>query len=144
MSSRLTAGGLKRLHDDGAGPSAAPAAPAELPSPICLELLGEPSRAALRAAYEASSPYRHGVLHPLCQDARLRGCFEEMQTHLSGTFKETDLFKARVAVLAVNPTACGGSSLSRGSPGLSDGRLRRHGRRRRAHPGAAVAAQRAV
>ncbi len=99
MSSRPTAGGLKkqRVSDDGAagGPSAPP--PQPLPSPVSAELLSDASRVALRAAYQSSGPYRHGVLQPLCEDGRLRACFAEMQTHLSGTFKETDLFKVRIS-----------------------------------------------
>jgi hypothetical protein len=77
-------------------PPAAASAPAEpLRSPICGELLSHASRAALRGSYLASGPYRHSVLQPLCREERLRGVFEEMRTHLTGTFKETDLFKVR-------------------------------------------------
>ena len=62
-----------------------------------------------KQAYSASAPYPHGVLHPLCDDARARGCFEEMKENLSGTFKETDLFKVYqtgdLAVLDQDPAA---------------------------------------
>jgi hypothetical protein len=71
------------------------AAPAPLPSPLSAELLAPASRAALRAAYAAAQPFPHAVLRPLCDDARLRAAFAEMRDELSGTFKETDLFKAR-------------------------------------------------
>ena len=68
---------------------------AELPSPLNAELFAPATRAALRAAYAAAQPYPHAVLRPLCDDARLRAAFAEMRDELTGTFKETDLFKAR-------------------------------------------------
>jgi hypothetical protein len=93
-------GAAKRQRTEGAdrgGPSAPPPPPPPpLSSPIRAELLSESSRAALRAAYAAAQPFTHGVLRPLCEEARLRGAFE-MRTHLTGTFKETDLFKVRAA-----------------------------------------------
>lgn len=45
-------------------------------------------------------PYTHSCLHPLCDDKRLRGCFDELKNSLSTTFKETDLFKARFVALS--------------------------------------------
>jgi hypothetical protein len=94
-------GAAKRQRTEGAdrgGPSAPPPPPPPpLSSPIRAELLSESSRAALRAAYAAAQPFTHGVLRPLCEEARLRGAFDEMRTHLTGTFKETDLFKVRAA-----------------------------------------------
>ena len=75
--------------------AAAAAPPPPLPSPLNAELFTTDSRAALRAAYAAAQPFPHAVLRPLCDDARLRAAFAEMRDELSGTFKETDLFKAR-------------------------------------------------
>jgi hypothetical protein len=82
------------------------AALGEVSSPICEELLSSSSRESLRASFKASQPYCHAVLSPLCHEADMRGAFDEMRTHLSGTFKETDLFKARAAA-AENPTGGG-------------------------------------
>ena len=79
----------KRLRRDGCGGGA------ELPSPLNGELFTPASRAALRTAYAAAQPFPHAVLRPLCDDARLRAAFAEMRDELTGTFKETDLFKAR-------------------------------------------------
>ena len=49
--------------------------------------------AASAAAYAAAEPYTHGVVTPLCDDARLRAVQQEMKENLTATFKETDLFK---------------------------------------------------
>ena len=46
-----------------------------------------------KASYAAAKPYTHGVVTPLCDDARLRTVQAEMREHLTATFKETDLFK---------------------------------------------------
>jgi len=72
-----------------------PGEPDSVLAPINPGLVTPESRTRLHDAYEHSGPYKHGVLRPLCDEASLRGCFEEMQAHLTGTFKETDLFKAR-------------------------------------------------
>ena len=85
-------------HDSGGGG-------AELPSPLNAELFAPASRAALRAAYAAAQPFPHAVLRPLCDDARLRAAFAEMRDELTGTFKETDLFKARRPALRQRPAA---------------------------------------
>jgi hypothetical protein len=69
--------------------------PVTVLAPIHPGLVTPESRTRLHDAYQHSGPYKHGVLRPLCDEASLRGCFEEMQAHLTGTFKETDLFKAR-------------------------------------------------
>ena len=97
MPPRGLGGALKKQRtDDAATEPATPAAPPpQLGSPISAALLSEASRASLRAAYAAATPFTHGVLRPLCDEARLRAVFEEMRAHLSGTFKETDLFKVR-------------------------------------------------
>ena len=44
-------------------------------------------------AYASAPPYPHGVVSPLCDDARLRAVQLEMRENLTATFKETDLFK---------------------------------------------------
>ena len=83
---------------------------AEQPSPLNAALFTPASRAALRAAYAAAQPFPHAVLRPLCDDARLRAAFAEMRDELTGTFKETDLFKARPSAGAapgMRCTACG-------------------------------------
>ena len=46
-----------------------------------------------KASYAAAKPYTHGVVTPLCDDARLRTVQAEMREHLTANFKETDLFK---------------------------------------------------
>jgi Rps23 Pro-64 3,4-dihydroxylase Tpa1-like proline 4-hydroxylase len=45
------------------------------------------------SAYASAPPYPHGVVSPLCDDARLRAVQLEMRENLTATFKETDLFK---------------------------------------------------
>ena len=86
-------------------------------APIRPGLLTVESHTQLHDAYESSGPYKHGVLHPLCEEASLRGCFEEMQAHLTGTFKETDLFKVSSALLRVHVCVCRAAS-----PGRETGR----------------------
>ena len=46
-----------------------------------------------KAKYADAKPYTHGVVTPLCDDARLRTVQAEMREHLTANFKETDLFK---------------------------------------------------
>ena len=46
-----------------------------------------------KAKYADAKPYTHGVVTPLCDDARLRAVQAEMREHLTANFKETDLFK---------------------------------------------------
>jgi len=48
--------------------------------------------AALRREYEAAKPYAHAVIPNLCNPADARAMLAEIQS-LSGTLKETDLFK---------------------------------------------------
>lgn len=84
----------KRQRTEGPDSESAPVL-----GPINLSLLTPNSRERLHDAYEHSGPYKHGVLRPLCEEASLRGCFDEMQAHLTGTFKETDLFKACARLL---------------------------------------------
>ncbi|KAJ6151588.1 Prolyl 3-4-dihydroxylase ofd1 [Penicillium chermesinum] len=44
-------------------------------------------------AYAKSSPYFHGVIHPLIEPSLLRSVRDEIQEHLSFTEKETDIYK---------------------------------------------------
>ncbi|KAF4220614.1 hypothetical protein CNMCM8980_001569 [Aspergillus fumigatiaffinis] len=44
-------------------------------------------------AYVQSSPYKHGVIHPLIEDSLLRSVRNEIQEHLDFTEKETDIYK---------------------------------------------------
>ncbi|KAL4786261.1 putative oxidoreductase [Aspergillus varians] len=44
-------------------------------------------------AYAQSSPYLHGVIHPLIEDSLLRSVRDEIQAHLEFTEKETDIYK---------------------------------------------------
>jgi hypothetical protein len=96
-------------------------------------LLTVDSRTQLHDAYESSGPYKHGVLHPLCEEASLRGCFQEMQTHLTGTFKETDLFKVSAAVLCVHVCVCVCVCGRAASPGRETGRKLAGGSACRSH-----------
>ena len=57
------------------------------------EIFAPATLAAAREAYAAAEPYTHGVVTPLCDDARLRAVQLEMRENLTATFKETDLFK---------------------------------------------------
>ena len=49
--------------------------------------------AQYKSKYADAKPYTHGVVTPLCDDARLRTVQAEMREHLTANFKETDLFK---------------------------------------------------
>ncbi|KAL4920797.1 Oxoglutarate and iron-dependent oxygenase degradation C-term-domain-containing protein [Aspergillus aurantiobrunneus] len=44
-------------------------------------------------AYAQSTPYLHGVIHPLIEDSLLRSVRDEIQEHLHFTEKETDIYK---------------------------------------------------
>ena len=48
--------------------------------------------------YETSSPYPHVCIDGICDDKKLRGVFEELQSHLTLSYKETDLFKVLQSV----------------------------------------------
>ncbi|KAL2817460.1 Oxoglutarate and iron-dependent oxygenase degradation C-term-domain-containing protein [Aspergillus cavernicola] len=43
--------------------------------------------------YGQSTPYKHGVIHPLIEDSLLRSVRDEIQAHLHFTEKETDIYK---------------------------------------------------
>ena len=85
---------LKTEHGEGATAAAAPAPGNEADvSIINPEVFAPATLAAARKAYAAAEPYTHGVVAPLCDDARLRAVQLEMREKLTATFKETDLFK---------------------------------------------------
>ncbi|KAL4806350.1 Oxoglutarate and iron-dependent oxygenase degradation C-term-domain-containing protein [Aspergillus unguis] len=44
-------------------------------------------------SYAKSTPYLHGVIHPLIEDSLLRSVRNEIQEHLHFTEKETDIYK---------------------------------------------------
>ena len=71
----------------------APPAPATDLSILNPAIFDPDAIAASAAAYAAAEPYTHGVVTPLCDDARLRAVQQEMKENLTATFKETDLFK---------------------------------------------------
>ena len=79
--------------EEGSSPAAGASSAALLASPILPENFSPEVVEAKKGEYAKSEPYRHGVIAPLCDDARLRKVQEEMRTHLTATFKETDLFK---------------------------------------------------
>jgi hypothetical protein len=93
----------RQKTDDGAGSSAAAAGGGaaagdgehpDLSGPIIHPDVFAPTQlAAAKASYAAAEPFRHGVVAPLCNDACMRAVQTEMRTHLTATFKETDLFK---------------------------------------------------
>lgn len=59
------------------------------------------SRESIRSKqleYETSSPYPHVSIDGICDDKKLRGVFEELQSHLTLSYKETDLFKVLQSV----------------------------------------------
>mmetsp|Transcript_14009 Transcript_14009/g.46001 ORF Transcript_14009/g.46001 Transcript_14009/m.46001 type:complete len:567 (+) Transcript_14009:37-1737(+) len=62
-------------------------------SPLNAELFSEASRERQSQAFSSAKPYTHGTLSPLCADGFLREVRDELVTHLTATFKETDLFK---------------------------------------------------
>jgi|AntAceMinimDraft_1070359.scaffolds.fasta_scaffold05102_3 hypothetical protein len=76
---------------------------------ISAEVFAASTVAAARRAYAVATPYTHGVVAPLCSDARLRAVQLEMRENLTATFKETDLFKVLqtgdlVTIDQVDPT----------------------------------------
>ena len=79
----------KTTHD-AAGAPLAPATDLSILNPAIFD---PDAIAASAAAYAAAEPYTHGVVTPLCDDARLRAVQQEMKENLTATFKETDLFK---------------------------------------------------
>ena len=79
----------KTTHD-AAGAPPAPATDLSILNPA---IFAPDAIAASAAAYAAAEPYTHGVVTPLCDDARLRAVQQEMKENLTATFKETDLFK---------------------------------------------------
>ena len=126
MPPRGSASAKRARDDDGEAAAAATptAPPPALPLPLNAELLAPASRAALRLAYDAAQPFPHAVLRPLCDDDRLRAAFAEMRDQLSGTFKETDLFKARPAPGAPRSRGAGCRQplpARRGSPWVRSG-----------------------
>ena len=66
---------------------------AETNSPIRQSLLDDAK--ALRVQHDANGPYKHIVLHDLCDMERMKQVHLEMteKPGLNSTFKETDLFK---------------------------------------------------
>jgi len=48
--------------------------------------------------YTRSSPYRHVCIDPVCDEDRLRKVLQELEAHLTLSFKETDLFKVLQSV----------------------------------------------
>ena len=56
-------------------------------------VFGSDSVCSASTAYARASPFPHGVVTPLCDDISLRAVQLEMRSHLTATFKETDLFK---------------------------------------------------
>lgn len=55
--------------------------------------------------YGRSSPYRHVYIDPACDEDRLRKVLQELETHLTLSFKETDLFKVLQSVDIASITA---------------------------------------
>jgi len=51
-----------------------------------------------RLEYETSSPYPHVSIDRICDDRKLRGILEELQSQLTLSYKETDLFKVLQSV----------------------------------------------
>ena len=61
--------------------------------PIVLpDVFTESRIAALQGEFASATPYRHGVIRPLCDEQRLRVAHGELLA-LEATYKETDLFK---------------------------------------------------
>ncbi|OUS42031.1 Oxoglutarate and iron-dependent oxygenase degradation C-term-domain-containing protein [Ostreococcus tauri] len=50
------------------------------------------------AEYTSALPYRHVCFNSVCDDGRLRKVLEELEGHLTLSFKETDLFKVLQSV----------------------------------------------
>ncbi|KAJ5222986.1 Prolyl 3-4-dihydroxylase ofd1 [Penicillium citrinum] len=64
-------------------------------------------------AYAKSSPYYHGVIHPLIEPSLLRSVRNEIQEHLSFTEKETDIYKIFQSGDLANLDGLDDSSLSK-------------------------------
>ncbi|KAJ5085156.1 hypothetical protein N7532_009927 [Penicillium argentinense] len=64
-------------------------------------------------AYAKSSPYYHGVIHPLIEPSLLRSVRDEIQEHLSFTEKETDIYKIFQSGDLANLDGLDDSSLSK-------------------------------
>ncbi|OQD70308.1 hypothetical protein PENDEC_c024G02848 [Penicillium decumbens] len=64
-------------------------------------------------SYAKSSPYYHGVIHPLIEDSLLRSVREEIQEHLHFTEKETDIYKIFQSGDLANLDGLDDSSLSK-------------------------------
>ena len=57
---------------------------------------------SIRGKYQAALPYPHAVLPTLCIREQLLAVRKELNQHVQGTFKETDLFKLRQSIDLAN------------------------------------------
>jgi hypothetical protein len=70
----------------------------ELPSPIDARIFHSKVMASCKRDFQAAKPFPHLRLTEFCEENRMRAIREEITGRLHARFKETDLYKVRIAV----------------------------------------------